>query len=159
MYSKVIVCFDLQSHKYRFDKMALKSMFDLCCEIWGHVGDTGSNLGILKLLLARGDWIHCGNWPCTAGVLECKIGLGCTKLVPYLFILVLISWVIARAIVCAGHIHPAIRSSWCNEWKSFSLCYFRGCCWEAYCRHVLEFVSRNAGVLVSPGFTPIFSFA
>ena len=59
MYSKVIVCFDLQSHKYRFDKMALKSMFDLCCEIWGHVGDTGSNLGILKPLLARGDLTAC----------------------------------------------------------------------------------------------------
>ena len=59
MYSKVIVRFDLQSHKYRSDKMALKSMFDLCCEIWGHVGDTGSNLGILKLLLARGDLTAC----------------------------------------------------------------------------------------------------
>ena len=59
MYSKVIVRFDLQSHKYRSDKMALKSMFDLCCEIWGHVGDTGSNLGILKPLRARGDLTAC----------------------------------------------------------------------------------------------------
>ena len=59
MYSNVIVCFDLQSHKYRCYRMALKSMFDLCCEIWGHVGDTGSNLDILKPLLARGDLTAC----------------------------------------------------------------------------------------------------